>query len=81
MQRQLRVRETTGCGTQHYGLVDTVLTGQRLDSMTLEVLSNINGSVTLRKAGGSQQGCSDYQHRGTRGVTVVATKVMSAESL
>lgn len=41
------VQETSGHDTWCYGRVDRVVIGQRLDSMILEVFSNLNDSVTL----------------------------------
>lgn len=41
----LSVQETTGCGTQCPGLVDKVGISHRLDSMVLEIFSNLTGSV------------------------------------
>lgn len=37
----------TADGTQCSGLGDKVLSGQRLDSMVLQVFSNLTGSVIL----------------------------------
>lgn len=45
--KQLHVALVTGCGTQCSGSVDRVVIRQRLDSMILEVFSNLNDSVTL----------------------------------
>lgn len=41
------VQETTGCDTQCRGLIDKMVISQRLDSMILEVFSNLNDSVIL----------------------------------
>lgn len=39
------VQETTGC----YGLVDSVVFGQSLDSMTLDISSSLNDSMSFLK--------------------------------
>ena len=41
------VPETWGCGTEGHGLVGMVVMGQQLDSMILEVFSNLNDSAIL----------------------------------